>query len=83
MQIFTKKLSESLPFGGETLPVALFFNGSSHVMAGSMKKRMDGVLRITQGWFEFARAHGLESDRSYVLRFGCCVHGWQLTVFQA
>lgn len=33
-------------------------------MAGSMKKRMDGILRITDGWFDFARAHNLEADRS-------------------
>lgn len=51
-------------------------------MAGSMQKRMDGILRITEGWKEFARAHALEPDRSYVLWFGSCVHGWLLTVYQ-
>lgn len=52
-------------------------------MAGSMQKCMDGILRITEGWKEFARAHALEPDRSYVLQFGSCLHGWQLTVYQA
>lgn len=83
MQTFTKKMSDSLALGGEDTSISLFFNGSRHVMTGNMKKRTDGILRITDGWTEFARAHALEPDRSYVLRFGSCLHGWQLTVYQA